>query len=198
MTLTLRVATLADAEGIHRIYAPIVATSPISFELNVPDLAEMQERVAYTLEKFPWLVCADKGTIAGYAYASLHRSRAAYQWSVDVSVYVNEAYRRRAIGRALYTSLLAILAHQGFYQAFAGIALPNSGSVRLHEAVGFLPLGVYRDVGFKAGAWHDVGWWQLTLQTPQSNPSAPKPFCDFLESPALESALSKGQAILIN
>jgi L-amino acid N-acyltransferase YncA len=125
----------------------------------------MRRRIAETTHAYPWLVCERDGVAAGYAYASRHRVRAAYQWSVDVSVYVDAAHRRSRIARGLYTSLFAILAAQGFFNAFAGIALPNPASVALHEDVGFHPIGVYRNVGFKLGAWRDVGWWQRPLQT---------------------------------
>jgi phosphinothricin acetyltransferase len=101
--------------------------------------------------------------VAGFAYGGPHRTRAAYRWSVDVTVYVAEQARGHGVGRALYGALLPALAERGFHAAFAGIALPNPGSVALHEAVGFTPLGVYREVGFKLGRWHDVGWWQRLL-----------------------------------
>ena len=122
---------------------------------------------------YPWLVCEIDGDVAGYAYATTHRVRAAYRWSVDTSVYVDAAPAAAGVGRGLYRSLFAILAAQGFVNAFAGIALPNPGSVALHEAVGFEPLGVYRRVGFKFGDWHDVGWWQLALTAHEASPDAP-------------------------
>jgi phosphinothricin acetyltransferase len=115
------------------------------------------------------------GRILGYAYASRHRERAAYQWSADVSCYVRPEARGRGIGKALYTELLRRLEAQGFRNAYAGIALPNDASVRLHESVGFRPIGVYRGVGFKQGAWRDVGWWGVPLGAPESNPAPPRP-----------------------
>jgi phosphinothricin acetyltransferase len=142
--------------------------------LEPPTVEEMRCRIAKVLEQFPWLVCEDDGQILGYVYASRHRERPAYQWSVDVTVYVAERYRRKGIGHALYTSLFELLRLQGFYHAYAGITLPNPGSVSLHEAMGFQPVGVYRAVGFKCGEWHDVGWWQLELQPLAACPEAPK------------------------
>ena len=124
----------------------------------------MQQRIAAALPKFPWLVCGVDGRMAGYAYAGTHRARAAYQWSVDTSVYVDPAFHRRGIGTRLYTCLFQILAAQGYVRAYAGITLPNAGSVGLHEAMGFQSVGIYRGVGYKLGRWHDVGWWQLTLR----------------------------------
>ena len=165
--MPIRTARLDDAAAIHAIYAPLVATTVISFELDVPSVATMRQRIATTLERFSWLVSEDDtGAVDGYVYASRHRERAAYQWSVDVTAYVRADARGRGVGRRLYLRLFDELVALGYYQAFAGIALPNAASVALHEAVGFAPLGTYRDVGFKLGAWHDVGWWQRTLQPP--------------------------------
>ena len=172
----IRVASPGDAAGVHRIYAPIVRDTVISFELEVPTVEEIAARIAKTLPEFPWLVDERDGHLAGYAYASRHRERRAYQWSVDVSCYVDEAWRGRGVGRGLYRALLHLLRLQGFQSAFAGIALPNAGSVALHGAVGFVPIGVYRDVGFKLGEWRDTGWWQCRLGEPVADPRAPRPF----------------------
>jgi L-amino acid N-acyltransferase YncA len=173
MSTRIRLASVADAEAIAAIYRPVVESTAISFETLAPDRDEMARRLTDTLASHPWVVCDVNGRLAGYAYATRHRVRAAYQWSVDTSVYVDEAWRRSGVGRGLYRSLFAILAAQGFFNAFAGIALPNAASVALHEAVGFEPLGVYRRVGFKFGAWRDVGWWQLALRAHDASPDAP-------------------------
>lgn len=109
-----------------------------------------------------WLVAELAGAVCGYAYGSPHRSRAAYASSCDVAVYVDPAVSRRGIGRALYGALLPRLAER-YHAAFAGIALPNAASIGLHEAAGFTRVGIYREVGWKLGAWRDVGWWQRVL-----------------------------------
>jgi L-amino acid N-acyltransferase YncA len=171
----IRLATAMDAEGILAIYAPIVRETAISFEVEPPTLAEMQARIEETLSRLPWLVSESDTGIGGYAYASRHRERAAYQWSVDVSVYVAASKRRHGLARGLYTSLLTILAELGYYSAFAGIALPNPASVGFHESMGFRPIGVLRNVGYKLEAWHDVGWWQLELREYKDNPEPPRP-----------------------
>jgi L-amino acid N-acyltransferase YncA len=118
--------------------------------------------------------------------------RAAYQWSVDVSVYIHAQVRRSGVGRGLYRSLFALLVLQGFYQAYAGITLPNPASVGLHESLGFQPVGVYRAVGYKLGAWHDVGWWQLTLQARVPAPEPPLKTSVVCESAAWRTALATG------
>src|SRR5579862_6623025 len=124
MTPTLRLATPEDAGQILEIYSPFCDHTSVSFELQAPSLEEMRTRIGRITERFPWLVCEGEGEILGYAYASPHRERAAYQWAVDVAVYVREGRRRTGVGRAVYTSLFAILALQGFYNAYAGIAQP--------------------------------------------------------------------------
>jgi phosphinothricin acetyltransferase len=176
LTMNIRVATPTDADAITAIYAPVVASSSISFELTPPSVDEMRERIVKTLPDLPWLVSEDaQGSVDGYVYASKHRERAAYQWSVDVTAYVREDARGTGVGKRLYRALFDELARLGYFQAFAGIALPNAASVALHESVGFEPIGVYSKVGFKLGAWHDVGWWQRELREP-IKPTAPTPF----------------------
>ena len=159
----IRPAVAADAADMQAIYAPIVERTAISFEEIPPTVAEMAARIDTTGQSYPYLAAEKSGRVAGFAYASQHRSRAAYRWSVDVTVYVAEQARGAGVGRALYGALLPMLAERGFHAAFAGIALPNPGSVALHEAMGFEHVGVYREVGFKLGRWHDVGWWQRLL-----------------------------------
>ena len=175
----IRVAAARDAAAIQAIYAPIVRDTFISFELEVPDVGEIERRIGATLARFPWIVFEDGEGIAGYAYAGEHRERAAYQWSVDVSCYVHPRARRRGIAARLYRSLFTVLARQGFTNAFAGIALPNEASVAMHASVGFVELGRYRDVGFKHGAWHDTVWMQRKLADPPPSPAPPRPLAAF-------------------
>jgi phosphinothricin acetyltransferase len=159
----LRLATPDDAAAVSAIYAPFVAGTPISFEVEAPDAAEMTRRLATAMPLHPFLVAVDADQVVGYAYGGSHNERAAYRWSVNVSVYVDRGRHRTGVGRSLYRALLALLAAQGYRQAIAGITLPSPASVGIHEAMGFRPVGIYRQVGWKLGAWHDVGWWQLTL-----------------------------------
>jgi phosphinothricin acetyltransferase len=194
--LTIRLAAESDAAAMLAIYEPIVRQTIISFELEPPDEAEMRRRIATTLEHWPWLVCVSGADLLGYAYASQHRSRAAYRWAVDVSAYVHPSARRRGLGRALYTALLALLPLQGYTNAYAGIALPNPASVALHEAAGFEPVGVYRSVGFKLGAWRDVGWWQRSLAPLPARPEPPIPLVAAMTLPSWPAALAAGNPLL--
>lgn len=194
-TPLIRLAEEGDALQIAAIYAPVVRDTMISFETESPSVEEIARRVRDTLVRWPWLVCERDGEVLGYAYAGAHRSRAAYQWSVDVSAYVREYARRKGVGRALYTSLIAALDLQGFYNAYAGIALPNNASVGLHEAMGFRLVGVYRGVGYKLGAWRDVGWWGLALRedaASEARPSSPAAHPSATEAEGWNAALERG------
>jgi phosphinothricin acetyltransferase len=170
----IRMAHAGDAEQIAAIYRPYVTDAVTSFEVDAPDAAEMAARIEAVLIRAPWLVCTDAdGAVIGYAYASRHHERAAYQWSLDVAVYIHAAHHRRGVGRALYEKLFALLRLQGFYVAHAGITVPNAASIGLHESLGFVPVGVYPAVGWKFGAWRDVGWWRLALQDLAPTPAPP-------------------------
>jgi len=193
---SIRLATERDAEQVAAIYAPNVTDSIISFESEPPSADEMNRRIEVTLERYPWLVCERQGRVLGYAYGGSHGSRAAYQWSVDVSVYVHWEAQRAGVGRALYTSLFAALKLQGFYNAYAGATLPNPASVGLHESVGFRVVGVYRGVGYKLGAWHDVVWWHLPLRERVADPDPPAGLHSVLGLEEWEAVLRHGLPLL--
>ena len=161
--MKLRFADAEDAGAIAEIYAPIVEHTAISFETEAPDAAEIRARITAMPADKPFLVAENDGRVAGYAYASGVRGRAAYRYGAEVTVYVAAHARRLGLGRTLYGGLFAILKLQGYRRAFAGIALPNEASVALHEAVGFTSAGVWHAAGFKFGRWHDVGFWELAL-----------------------------------
>ena len=170
MAVRIRLATAADAAAIRAIYAPHVEESAVSFETAVPSVAEVASRIGGTLRTHPWLVAEDAGRVLGYAYAHGINPRAAYDWSVETSIYVRSDAQRRGVGRTLYGALFEALRAQGYRQAFAIIALPNPASVALHEALGFRAVGRYEAVGWKLGRWHDVGWWQRALTEDDSPP----------------------------
>ena len=165
-----------DAAACAAIYGFYVAETVASFEVEPPGAEAMQGRIERTAVTHPWLVAEDpQGRVVGYAYGSRHRERASYRWACDVAVYVEREQRGRGVGHALYAALLPLLREQRFHVACAGITLPNDASVRLHESFGFTPVGIYHEIGWKAGAWRDVGWWQLRLGdgTDSATPPAP-------------------------
>jgi L-amino acid N-acyltransferase YncA len=165
-----------DAAACAAIYAPSVEDSVTSFEERAPAAAEMATRIARYSATHPWLVAEDGGGVVGYAYACPFQERPAYRWSASVSVYIAASRLGQGHGRALYEELFARLRRQGFRNACAGITLPNAASVGLHESLGFEPVGVNREVGWKHGAWRDVGWWQLQLSpAPAGGPPEPLP-----------------------
>ena len=174
----IRLATAADAEGILDIYAPYVRDTSFTFETEVPLVESFRERIQNTLKGWPWLVCELDGKVAGYAYATRHRERTAYQWSVESSIYIHDDYQRHGIGKALYTPLLELLRLQGFRNVYAVINLPNDKSVRFHEVLGFTYFTTYEQVGFKLGKWKNVGWWRCILNDFTDQPQAPVPFAE--------------------
>lgn len=196
MTPTVRPAVPSDGHELAAIYAPFVEGTHVSFETEPPTAEEMARRIRETTDRLPWLVCEHDGRVAGYAYASPHGDRPGYRWSVDVSVYVRERYRRRGVARGLYESLLDVLRSQGLYNVYAVIALPNEASVRLHESLGFERVGVYERVGYKNGEWHDVGHWELSLRDREEPPSPPTPVEDLRGSARYEEALRSGESLV--
>jgi L-amino acid N-acyltransferase YncA len=171
MSRVVRDASAADAEACRAIYAPYVRDTVISFEAEPPSEAEMAARIAAASATHAWLVLEDDGEVTGYAYGARFAPRAAYRWACEVSVYVERGRQRTGAGRALYEALLDRLAERGFHMAVAGMTLPNDASVALHRALGFEPVGTWRRIGFKHGAWHDVAWTQRRLA--DGPPSAP-------------------------
>jgi L-amino acid N-acyltransferase YncA len=172
-SLHVRLASPADGEACAAIYEPYVLTSAITFELAPPSAAEMSARIAKALEHHAWVVCESDTGVLGYAYGGQFARRPAYRWSCEVSVYVAGHARGRGVGRALYEALLALLAARGYRMAAAGMTLPNEASEALHRVVGFEPVGTYRRIGFKSGAWHDVAWFQRALDGGEDPPAEP-------------------------
>lgn len=186
----LRLAKPTDASLIAEIYRPAVVEQATSFELEPPDAAEMARRIAQCLDRLPWLVAEDGGRAVGYAYGSPHRSRAAYQWSIEVSAYVDDRVHRRGIGRALYEALSRVLALQGYRHAYAGITLPNEPSESFHRGLGFTAVGTFHDVGFKLGRWHDVLWLERPLAASDDPPVPIISFDAIAGSPLVTAALN--------
>jgi phosphinothricin acetyltransferase len=160
---TVRDATPDDAGACAGIYAPYVTGTVITFEYVPPTPAEMADRIAAAQRAHAWLVLEDDGRVAGYAYGGPFRSREAWQWACEVSVYLETGRRRRGSGRVLYEALLARLTERGYRTAVAVMTLPNEGSTGLHRALGFGTVGVHPRIGWKFGAWHDVAFAQRGL-----------------------------------
>lgn len=177
--MKLRAATVEDAAAISEIYAPYVEGSVISFETTPPAPDEMAKRIEAGGGLYPWILAeGEAGLVAGYAYAAAFRVRPAYRFAVEISVYLAPPFQGRGIGNLLYRALLSTLEAQGYTQAIAAIVLPNAPSVRLHEALGFTPCGVYRQVGYKMSGWHDVGLWQRGLAPATNPPAEPRALTD--------------------
>ena len=193
MAAVIRFAQPADAAGILAIYAPFCESSCVTFEIVAPTLAQMQQRITDITSEYPWILAEIDGHIAGYVYGSRYRERVAYQWAVNVAVYVDPRHQRRGLAQLLYETLFDILREQGFYKALAGISLPNPPSVGLHERMGFRAPAIIPGVGFKLGRWLDVGWWQLDLQPRRPEPPDPTPFRVMRENSAVAAAMAEGQ-----
>ena len=164
-----------DAAACAAIYAPYVDGSPVSFEEEAPDAAELGARIERYGASHAWLVAERDGEVVGYAYGTAFNERSAYRWSTFVSVYIAESARGQGIGRTLYEALFERLRERGFRMACAGITLPNQASVGLHTSLGFEQVGVNREIGYKDGAWRDVGWYQLELApAPEGPPPEPR------------------------
>ncbi|HSO93367.1 MAG TPA: arsinothricin resistance N-acetyltransferase ArsN1 family B [Candidatus Dormibacteraeota bacterium] len=167
----VRDASEADGAACTRIYAPYVLETAITFESEPPTAAEMAERIAAARRTHAWLVLEEHGQVVGYAYGGPFRARAAYRWSVEVSVYMEQGFERRGGGRILYEALFRRLSERGFRTAVAGMTLPNEASVGLHRSMGFEPVGTYHAIGWKLGAWHDVAWMQRPLAEANDPPA---------------------------
>jgi L-amino acid N-acyltransferase YncA len=185
-----RLATPEDGPACAAIYAPFVTDTAVSFELVPPDGAEMGARIARTIERMPWVVVEVDGVVRAYAYGTRHRDRAAYDWTVETTVYVDRDFTRMGLGRLAMCAVLAILRLQGAHLVVAGITPPNPGSVGLHLALGFAPVGQFEAIGWKFGTWHGVAWFALELAPRGDAPSPLVPLPDLAGTPELEAALA--------
>jgi L-amino acid N-acyltransferase YncA len=162
--ITIRTATTADAAACVAIYGPLVESTAVSFETVVPTAEEFAARIQNSLSRWTWLIAEKDGRCIGYAYGHSHRERAAYQWSVEVTIYVDSRHRAQGVGRSLYGRLFTDLASLGYCNAYAGVTQPNEASMSLHRGVGFEYIGTFRSVGRKSDRWHDVAWFQRKLR----------------------------------
>lgn len=189
MTRIFRFARDDDAASVAAIYAPSITERSTSFELTPPDTAEMRRRMQIVQQQYPWLVCETAEGVVGYAYAMAHRDRAAYRWAVDATTYISERAQRQGVARGLYNRLFEILGLQGYCSAYAGITLPNVASLELHKTMGFREVGIYHDVGYKFGEWHDTIWLERSLSERVVDPPEPIPLPLLLENRQKKSAI---------
>jgi len=161
--VSVRFVQKNDAKGLIEIYAPYVTETPISCECEVPSLQEFEDRIQRISKTFPYIVCQVDGELVGYAYASLHKDRAAYRWDSDATVYVSNKYHRNKIGTALYNCMLELNKLQGFYNIYAVVTTSNEASVKFHKAFGFIPMGTYTNTAYKLGKWHDISVMEKKL-----------------------------------
>jgi phosphinothricin acetyltransferase len=189
--MLIRLALPSDGPRLAAIYQPAVVDSFLSIETTAPTGEEMTRRVVETTAVRPWLVAED-GLVLGYAYASPHRVRPAYGWSVEVSIYTAPEAHRRGLGRALYTSLFAVLRLQGYQNAYAGVTVPNPPSSAFHEAMGFELVGTYQRVGYKLGRWLDTRWYGIPLGDHLPDPAPPRPLPAVIGTEEFNRALLVG------
>jgi phosphinothricin acetyltransferase len=186
----IRIARDEDAAAIHAIYAPSIIDGVATFETELPGVTAMRERIRARLQHYPWLVWEDSGEVLAYAYAGRFRERAAYDWIAETSIYVRADAHRRGIARKLYGVLLDVMRLQGINQAVGVITMPGAVSVAMHEGMGFVPAGVWRQCGYKLGRWWDVGVWQKELQAPAAAPSLIIPFPQLMDTSEFLNLLS--------
>jgi phosphinothricin acetyltransferase len=194
--IKIRLASEADTTALLDIYAPFVKNTVITFEYDVPTDIQFSARIATITKKYPWLVCEIHDRIVGYAYAAAFHERSAYDWSVDASVYIHPDYHRKRIGAALYECLFQLLKLQGFYNVYAIITGANKNSLDFHQSLGFKPVGLYRNVGYKFNQWQDVQWLVLTIKDHSQPPEKPKSIDDIKDTPEFNSVVSKALEII--
>jgi phosphinothricin acetyltransferase len=187
--MRVRLATPADGAACAAIYGPYVRDTAISFETTPPTADDMAGRIVRTIERTPWVVVEVDGVVRAYAYGTRHRERAAYDWTVETTVYVDREFAQRGLGRAAMTAVVSVLRLQGAHLLVAGVTLPNPGSVRLHESLGYRPIGEFEAIGWKFGAWHGVAWFALELGPRDAAPGPFVPLLQLAGSPGLDAAL---------
>lgn len=188
--IVIRPAEETDAPKMLALYTPYVEQTTVSSEYEAPSLEEFLGRLRTYTKKMPWLLCEIDGELAGYGYASPHRTRAGYQWSAETSIYVSPEFHRRGIARALYSALFELLTAQGYYNIFVGITSPNERSMKFHTAMGFVISGSYQDSMFKFGLWRDVLWMAKSLRPHDTAPSPTVPFTQLRDTPICERILT--------
>lgn len=169
----IRFAKETDVQDILNIYSHYIISTAITFEYEIPSLTDFKNRMEKIQKQFPWLVYEEDGVILGYAYASIHKERAAYQWNVELSIYLSNNNTSHGIGTKLYKALIDIVTYQGYKNAYGCITLPNEKSIALHKRFGFEEIGVFPNTGNKFNRWHDVIWFGKQLKEYENIPKLP-------------------------
>jgi L-amino acid N-acyltransferase YncA len=186
---SIRLITESDASEVLKLYEPYVVNTIVSFEYEVPAIDEFVQRIKTNTIDYPWLVSLNNEIITGFAYASRHRYRTAYQWSAESTIYLSSGFQGKGIARVLYETLFSLLRLQGYFNVYAGVGLPNEKSVGFHKALGFEEIGIFKKIGYKLGNWHDTYWFQLQITEQVSNPPTPKKLNEILEDDAFKKIM---------
>ncbi len=189
-TFIIRPITPGDFAGTRDLYRHYIEASTASFEYLVPSQNEWKDRINAIILEYPWLILEYENRIIGYAYASKHRYRTAYSWSVESTVYIEQIYQGLGMGKVIYSALFDILRLQGYRNIYAGITLPNEKSVRLHQSMGFYEVGVFKKIGYKFGSWHDTGWFQMHLDDTGEAPGLIKSSAEVQSDPVFHEILN--------
>lgn len=192
----IRLAQEADARELLNIYAPYVTDTAVSFEYEVPSVAEFSRRIRDTLQRYPYLVALENSRIIGYAYAAAFKKRTAYAWAVETTIYLKTDYRRKGLGKKLYLALEDILKQQNILNLNACIAFTpkedpylDNSSMLFHEHLGYRKVGHFTQCGYKFGAWYDMIWMEKILG---EHPEHPQPVVPLPELSAIIQVKSKG------
>lgn len=151
-----------DAPQIAEIYNYYIKNTHHTFETELLNIEETEERLKKISTFYPYLVAEEDGEILGYAHAARFKLRQAYQHTAEVMIYVKNEAKKRGVGTNLYMDLFNLLEETDIHVMIAGIALPNDSSVKFHETLGFTKVAHFKEIGYKLGRWFDVGYWQLT------------------------------------
>jgi L-amino acid N-acyltransferase YncA len=168
-----RLCNRADAIAVRDIFKYYIEETAITFELTLPSVNDFELRIDTIMEQFPWIVVTKNEQIVGLAYGAKHRVRQAYQWCTEMSVYILPDFQKEGLASRLYQGLLMLLSEQGFYNAYAGVTLPNDKSLKFHQKLGFTEIARYNSIGWKLGKWHDVVWLQKTIKAYTDEPLVP-------------------------
>ena len=198
--ICVRAATPQDAEQLLEIYTPFVisedcSVSNVSFELTAPSLAEFRQRIVDISSKYPYLVGEVNGQILGYVYCHPYRERLAYQWAVEVTIYLAPAGQGKGLGRLLYETMEKLLCLQGVTMAYSCITVGNDHSIKMHEALGYRLIGTFTNSGYKNGQWLDTVWLEKQLQPCPKQPDNIKR-CRELDPDAVAAVLTEATAKL--